>query len=53
MGPWISRENKVKGRSLIETFVQFYILLANEGNLITFRKGGSVSIVDLTLVTLH
>ncbi|CAD7081162.1 unnamed protein product [Hermetia illucens] len=48
---WGSRESNARGRSLLEAFAQMDIVLANEGAVNTFQKGGSGSVVDLTFVS--
>ena len=48
---WGSRETNARGRSLLDTFAQLDVVLANEGCVNTFQKGGSTSIVDLTFVS--
>lgn len=48
---WGTRENTAKDRILLTNFAQLDIVLGNEVNVGTFRKGGSASVVDLTFVS--
>ena len=48
---WGSRTTNTRGRILLEAFAELDLVLANTGNVSTFRGTGSGSIVDLTYVS--
>ena len=48
---WGSKETNARGRCLLEAFAQLDVVLPNEGDVNTYRKGGTGSIVDLTFVS--
>lgn len=48
---WGCHRTNERGRALLEAFTQLDVVLANKGNVHTFRRAGYGSIVDLTFVT--
>ena len=48
---WGSRFTNTRGRTLLESFAALNIVLANEGDTLTYRKAGAGSIIDITFVS--
>lgn len=48
---WGSRWTNTRGYTLLDAFSQLDIVLANQGNATTFRKGNCGSIIDITFTS--
>lgn len=48
---WGSRRTNTRGRMLLEAFAPLEVGIANNGGALTYRKAGTGSIIDITLVS--
>lgn len=48
---WGSRETNIRGTALLEALACLPVVLMNNGNTPTFRRGNATSIIDLTFIS--